>query len=442
MSDNLTTISSLSENSEESQPNSSNRVEGFKEFNNEPKPGFLSKIKTALTSKVFLIIALLVLIAGVGFFVYLQFFTSTDFTVKDPTKISQKQDKYKNTNKSLDSATSTEYPNPINGVYLTKDKYEDVTHRKPVAIMLNNHVDARPQAGISQADIIYEIVAEGGISRIMPVFHSQIPDRAGSVRSARIYFMQIAAEYWPIFSHWGIAHRPAYELGLSDEEFASLLAQGAAETDPRADARSYLDEIALPVANTDTAPNMFYREEGIDAAIEHTGYAKFKDVYEEFKKYYPEPSWSEFQEFDTWNFKDEKTEPTTPVSKISYNFWDFYGFDTVWDYDAETNTYKRTQGGVVTIDRNNEEEVRPVTVVVQYAKETKLNDVKGHLLYDVIGSGNATIYQDGGKINAKWSKGGARDRTKFTDLSGNPIEFNRGLIWVVVLPDYDTVTEE
>lgn len=442
MSDNLTTISSLSEDPVGSQPTDGNRVEGFKEFNNEPKPGFFSKIKKALTSKVFLIIALLVLLAGVGYFVYLQFFTSTDFTVKDPTKISQKQDMYKNSNKSLDAATSTEYPNPINGVYLTKEKYDDVTQRKPIAIMLNNHVDARPQAGISQADIIYEIVAEGGISRIMPVFHSQIPDRVGSVRSARIYFMQIVAEYWPIFSHWGIAHRPAYELGLSKEEFDSLLAQGAAETDPRADARSYLDEIALPVANTDTAPNMFYREEGIDAAIEHTGYAKFKDVYDEFKKYYPEPSWSEFQEFDTWAFKDEKVEPASPVNKISYNFWDFYGFDTVWEYDSQTNSYKRTQGGEVTVDRNNEEEVKPVTVVIQFAKETKLNDVKGHLIYDVIGSGSASIYQDGGKINAKWSKGAARERTKFTDLSGNPIEFNRGLIWVVVLPDYGVVSEE
>jgi len=443
MSNNLATISSLSDNSNDSiGPNQNNRVEGFKEFNNEEKPSLFTRVKNILRSRIFLIVAILILLLGIGLFIYLQFFTDQSFTIKDPIKISKKQDTYKNTNKALDNPTSTEYPNPINGVYLTKEKYEDVTSRKPVAIMLNNHVDSRPQAGISQADVIYEIVAEGGISRLMPVFHSQIPDRAGSVRSARIYFMQIAAEYWPIFSHWGIAHRPAYELGLSQEDFDNLLAQGAAETDPRADARSYLDKISLPVANTDTTPNMFYREKGIDAAIEHTGYAKFKDVYDEFKKFYPEPSWSEYQAFDTWSFKDEKVEPTSPVSKISYNFWDFYGFDTVWDYDSETNTYKRTQGGVVTIDRNNDEEVRPVTLVIQYAKETKLNDTKGHLLYDVIGNGNATIYQDGGKINATWSKAGARERTKFKDISGNPIEFNRGLIWITVLPDYDTVIEE
>jgi hypothetical protein len=443
MSENLTTISSLSgvdtDNYEQKKPQE--QVIDFKEPRN--KSNFFIKLKTFLKSRIFLVLALLVFFLGVGVFIYFYFFNNVGLDIKDPTKLNlQSKSSYVVKSQNKNVVGTKDYPNPINGVYLNQDTYEEVTQRKPVAVMLNNHPDARPQAGLSAADIVYEVVAEGGISRIMPVFHSNIPDRVGSVRSARIYFMQIAAEYWPIFSHWGVAHRPAYELGLSDTEFADLLSKGAAETDPKADARSYLDEISLPVANTDTTPNLFYREEGLNVATEHTGFAKFKDVYAEFTKFYPEPSWSEFQKFDTWNFKDEKLDSTALVTKFTYNFWDFPGFETSWNYNEANNTYTRVQGGVVTTDRNTETPVNVTNVIIQKTKETKLNDVKGHLLYDVIGTGSATIYMDGVAVNALWSKPSARERTVYRDTSGSPIEFNRGLTWVVVLPDYSVVTEE
>lgn len=445
MSKNLTPINTLNQSFDKT-PNS----DILSNFNSQDsnlqntEPSKFSRF-AFFKSKKFLISTFVsfLLIFGMGlvwyFFLDGGSITKNSLTIKNPTvKVADSTDDSKSA-----GVNGKDYVNPINGVYLSKDNYELVTSRKPVSIMLNNHLDARPQAGISQADIIYEISAEGGISRLMPIFHSQIPDRVGSVRSARIYFMQIAAEYNPIFSHWGVAYRPDYEKNLSDADFAKLLASGQAETDPRADARSYGDEIALPVANTDTTPDLFYRE-NLPVAIEHTGFAKFSNIYKEFVKFYPEKSWSDYQEFEMWDFKDDSSfkTPGSKVSKVDFNFWDFPGFETTWEYLPASNSYKRTQGGVVTVDRNNNKPVEVVNLIIQKAVQTKLNDKKGHLLYDVIGSGDATVYMDGVKILAKWEKNSARERTKFTDTGGNAIEFNRGLTWVVILPIESAVTEQ
>jgi hypothetical protein len=449
MSENLTSINSLAQdqNVDNNSQQKITELSGNDPISNGPptKPSLISRAAGFFKSKTFLIIALVILLLGIGVFVYFTFFSKNSVVVKDPTNISdasgEESSDYKKRSVGGDIGV-TDFTSPINGKYVTEETYNDLTSRKPIAVMMNNSEVARPQAGIAEADIIYEAVAEGGITRLMGVFHSTIPDRVGAVRSARIYYLQLAAEYWPIFHHWGIAHRPAYELGLSAAEFEDLLSKGAAETDPRADARSYIDEIALPVANTDTTPNMFYREPGNYPEWER-GFSKFETIYDEFKKYYPEPSWSEYQEFEGWSFKDEIETPTNSVVKISYDFWeDKTGFDTVWEYDEETNTYKRTQAGVVTIDKNTEEPVQVKNIVIQKVPETRLNDTKAHLLYDVIGKGDAVIYTDGGKTVANWSKSSARGRTEFTDVLGNPIEFNRGLTWVVILPDYSTVTEE
>ena len=395
-----------------------------------------------LKSKLFLvalIFSIMLIVSIILFWFYLINPTKNpgdSFSIKKPTVVESKKN-------VTPEVTSKDFVNPINGKYLSQKDFELVTSRKPVSVTLNNHIDARPQAGLSDADIIYEINAEGGISRIMPIFHSKIPEKVGSVRSARIYFIQVAAEYFPIFSHWGIAHRPDYEKKLPQAEFDKLLAMGEAETDPRSDARSYIDEIAIPVANTDTTPDLFYRE-NLSVAIEHTGFAKLSNVYTEFKKYYPQDSWSAYQPFKSWEFKEDDSfrVPGKKVNTIYYNFWDLDNFDTLWTYKSETNSYERIQGKKVTIDRNTGDPVLVSTLIIQKAKETKLNDKKAHLLYDVIGSGEAYVYMDGVKINATWEKESARSRTLFKDDKGNPIVFNRGLMWVTILPDYSPVTEE
>ena len=80
---------------------------------------------------------------------------------------------------------------------------EDQAKKKIFAVMLDNHDDARPQAQISKADIIYEYRVEGEFTRYMALFQSNFPENVGPVRSARPYFVQTAKEYNAIYAHWG-----------------------------------------------------------------------------------------------------------------------------------------------------------------------------------------------------------------------------------------------
>ena len=172
-----------------------------------PSEGSMGGNKKKILFILLTILAFVFLAAG--FYIYSTGYfngkNGSNILIKNPTSTDTQTPDNGNNN------SSSEHINPINGMYLTDEVYNTIKDRKPVSAMLNNHPDARPQAGLNDADIIYEIVAEGGISRIMPVFYSKIPTRVGSMRSARIYFMQVAAEYNPIFMHWGVAYRPDYE---------------------------------------------------------------------------------------------------------------------------------------------------------------------------------------------------------------------------------------
>ena len=89
--------------------------------------------------------------------------------------------------------------NPYTGLYSDSE----LTDRRPIVVMLDNQYLARPQAGLDEADVIYEILAEGLITRYMAVFYGDLPDHIGPVRSSRPYFVEKAYEFDPYYVHVG-----------------------------------------------------------------------------------------------------------------------------------------------------------------------------------------------------------------------------------------------
>src|SRR2546426_7828324 len=112
------------------------------------------------------------------------------------------------------SASPTQPPpppkvaSPINGVMLDRAAFDALQQRAPLAVMVENHPDARPQSGLNQADLVYEAIAEGGITRYMAVYWSNEAARIQYVRSARIYYIQWAAELGAVYTHWGQVEDP------------------------------------------------------------------------------------------------------------------------------------------------------------------------------------------------------------------------------------------
>jgi len=333
---------------------------------------------------------------------------------------------------------------PINGEKFTKQEKAIWEARRPIVAMIENHVDSRPPSGLSHSDVIYEIVAEGGITRFLTVFYCGVAAddyTIGPVRSARVYYINYATEYGtnPLFVHWGGANN------ICDNCPGGV--KPAGDINPKVDAYKFLEKIGwingqwgndMNGATNTGYPALLTDDRRMDLAVEHQKIGKTDEIYAEATK-----RGFEFKDkngvawdkgYIPWKFSDDKPESPT-ASDITLNFWtSMPGYDVEWKYEATNNRYLRFNGSKEHKDMENGEQLSAKNVVVVFAKEEGPVDKELHLFYTTIGTGKALVFQNGQVIEATWTKTSATNRTKFTDKSGKEITFVRGKIWIEVLP--------
>ncbi|MBI2039952.1 DUF3048 domain-containing protein [Candidatus Microgenomates bacterium] len=311
---------------------------------------------------------------------------------------------------------------PLDGELHTKKAKEFWEKRRPLAVMIENHTEARPQSGLTAADIIYEAVAEGGITRFMALFYCNLSDvQVGPVRSARTYYLDWLSEYDALYAHVGGANTP----GPADA-LGQIIRYGIKDLNQFS--------IGFPVFWRD------YQRLGHPVATEHTMYSTTAKLWEVGAKrgWVATDSanirWD--KNFAPWKFKEDKGGGTT--SKITVNFWESQpNYQVEWNYDAATNSYKR-KNGEDHIDLNNKQQLTAKNIVVQFMRESNANDGypgNVHLLYKTTGQGRVLIFQDGNVIEGRWIKNSRTARTKYVDEDGKEIEFNRGQIWIQTVPE-------
>lgn len=325
---------------------------------------------------------------------------------------------------------------PINGAKFTNVEKEIWEGRRPIVAMIENHADSRPQSGLSNADVVYEAVAEGGITRFMGVFYcgAAAEDvQIAPVRSSRIYFIEYASEYGdkPIYMHVGGANNYS----------------GSGDTAKEVRALETLEAIGwrVPKGNDfdttyDSGFPIFWRNyERLDheVATEHTMMASLDAAYNEAEKRgfaakdAKGKAWD--ATFKSWNFIDGKSSGTT--SEISFEFWSGKpDYDVTWKYDSNNNEYLRFNGGKEHKDLNTEKQLSAKNVVVLMAKEKGPVDRNLHMFYTTTGTGKAYIFQNGEAIEGTWEKDSRTSRTLFFDAKGKEISFVRGPIWIEIVP--------
>lgn len=316
----------------------------------------------------------------------------------------------------------------LNGSLHTKKAKENWEKRRPLAIMIENHEEARPQSGLTSADVIYEAVAEGGITRFMALYYCNLSDvQVGPVRSARTYYLNWLSEYDALYAHVGGANTPgpADALGQIIKYDIKDLNQFS---------------IGFPVFWRD------YQRLDHPVATEHTMYSTTQKLWGVGEK----RGWSATdsagirwdKNFTPWKFK--KDAGGGSVSKITANFWESQSnYQVEWNYDATCNCYKRKHGSKDHTDLNNKKQLEAKNIVVQFQRESNANDGypgNVHLLYMTLGTGKAFIFMDGNAIEGKWTKATRGSRTKFTDSKGKEIEFNGGQIWIQTVPEGSKVS--
>lgn len=314
---------------------------------------------------------------------------------------------------------------PLNGAMRTKTARENWVTRRPLAVMIENHTESRPQSGLSSADIVYEAVAEGGITRFMGVFYCNLSDvQVGPVRSARTYFLDWLGEYDALYAHVGGANTP----GPADA-LGQIIKYGAKDLNQFS--------IGFPTFWRD------YQRLGRSVATEHTMYSTTQKLWEIGAKRgwvaadATGKSWD--KNFIKWKFKEDAPSGSPVVGSVNVEFWQGYSaYAVTWDYDSTCNCYKRKNGGEAHLDLNNNQQLSVKNIVVQFEREAHANDGyegNAHLLYGTTGTGKALIFQDGKSIEGKWTKASRTARSKYTDNKGNEISFSRGSIWIQTVPE-------
>lgn len=330
---------------------------------------------------------------------------------------------------------------PLSGKLYTSQEQVAWAQRRPLAVMIENSVDARPQSGLNSADIVFEAVAEGGVTRFMAMYYcdAQAFDvTVAPVRSARTYFLDWASGFnVPLYAHVGGANLPgpADALGQIQEYGWNL------END--------LSQFSIGYPTFVRNAN---RLEGKQVATEHTMESSTERLWDValergWTNLSPErkygrttvggDEWSEG--YTPWTFGDSSQRGD--VRNISYNFWSGYtDYSVSWDYDAENNVYLRKLAGQPHIDLNTNKNIAASNVVVLFTQEKGPIDELKHLLYTTTGKGKALVFNNGEVTQANWEKADREDELAFFDTKGKAIEFARGKVWISVLDTANEVT--
>jgi len=289
---------------------------------------------------------------------------------------------------------------------------EEIGNRRPVAIMLNNLKAAQPMCGVSRADVVYEYVVEGSITRLMGLFENYDDlEKIGSVRSCREYFVYTALEFDAIYLHFGQA---SYAVPLLAKDYVDNL-NGLGEAG---------DLVYYRTTDRKAPHNVYTSKAGIDAGIEELGYrTEHYDGYTgKFK----------FCDLD----KEVTNEGGVPATHIEPK----YRINKPWfDYNEKTGKYDRYQYDGPQIDEMTGEQLSYDNVILQYNVWSQL-DEKDYLAFDCHSGGVFQYCTKGKCIVGKWVRDINPDNydlsaIRYYDMDGNEIEINNGKTFICIIQD-------
>jgi hypothetical protein len=295
-----------------------------------------------------------------------------------------------------------------------------VLNSRPIAVMIENTPDARPQSGLINADIVFEVVDEGGITRFVSVFSSYDADLVGPVRSSRPYYAELARGLDPVYVFWGTApqfYKIIEKLGLN-------------YFSPLGDQTGYSNIVGNLAVN------------GIDSKRDpsrvspHNAYTFTPRIKELAVKlgYSLEGGQSPLL------FKlDSSVLERGDISKITV---DFSGpqYLTEFIYDGKSNTYARSVAGTPSIDRESGKQITLNNIIVMVTDIVNSGDKAGHMLVRTTQEGKAYYFFDGKVLEGTWSRYSALKPFKFKDEDGNTVLFNRGKTWVAMVSGVDRLS--
>lgn len=285
---------------------------------------------------------------------------------------------------------------------------QKIAEQRPIAVVVENHTNSRPQSGLTSADIVYETLAEGGITRLLAFYQTTNPEEIGPIRSARPYFNFLANQWDAVYAHVG----------------GSTIA---------------LSEISSGIHKKLTDINQFffgdYFFRSKDRVAPHNAYTTLDLLHELMNK----------KDWNNWNTKHAlgqfETIPTgelqTAVTKITAKFYD-PAYGVVFTFDPATGLYNRSNGNKPAMDKNNDMQIAPRNVLVQYVEdyivplENEINGIGLKLEQD----GKAILFTGGQAREGTWryKNGFTEYITTGQDGQTTTMKFQPGQTWIILMP--------
>ncbi|MEW6610142.1 MAG: DUF3048 domain-containing protein [Patescibacteria group bacterium] len=278
---------------------------------------------------------------------------------------------------------------------------------RPFAVVIDNAPEARPQYGLSKADLVYETLTEGGVTRLLALYSSQQPLQIGPIRSARPYLIRQAQDWDAAFIHSG-----GSKLAL---DILKNGMQGIINLDEFSNGNAF-------VRTSQTPPhNLFTSSLALETLVRQ------KEVSLEFTTL---PSWA----FSA----DVPDGPTTTSLTIPYNLPSMV---VAYRYNETTNAFDRSMGGMPHRDAATNVQLSPANVILEFRDLVDIPDPKilGLIDFSYAGAGDALIFTKGRRINARWTRS-SNGPTVYATVTGRTVLLTPGQTFIEVIPT--TLREE
>lgn len=333
-----------------------------------------------------------------------------------------------------------EFPDPIYSTLTGLEIDNESLNSSPTyCVQIPNGTDGgRPQAGLTQAAVVFEAIAESGITRFAAVFQNPTTSAIGPIRSLRPYYLD-----WDTPFDCTIVH-----AGGSTEAIAALRQGGQRDLNENYTYMWREQGTGRSWNNLFTSPAylaQFNKDRGYDTSTVRA-----------FPHLTPDETTEAVDSATTCTTDEDGSEVciTEFVENVIINFGAIPTYNTTYTYNPETNTYYRAYANgeshlvydcPANLDQPNTKsdcgepiQVNPSVVVAMVVQEGKMSD-QYHEDISTTGSGNAIVFQNGQAIEATWTKLTQQDQIIFRDTNGEQIRFTPGQLWIAAVPQYGSV---
>lgn len=368
-----------------------------KESGKEPKKRWWHKLSDwfmhlSKKQKIILVAALILILFGIGAGAYK--------LLQNDAPIAKK-----NSSKQEKPAEPTTVASTLTG----RQVEPEINQRHVTGVMIENSTDARPQAGLQEAGVVFEAIAEAGITRFLALYQDTDPENIGPVRSARPYYLDWLMGFDASYAH----------VGGSPTALENIRSLGIKDLD-----QSFNPNYYQRVSDRFAPHNVFTSIDQLRKLEQSKGYTSSEFIGFDRKK-------------ESKPKQNTETPPANSAKNIAINISSNL-YNSSYVYQVESNSYLRSMAGAPHNDANGQQ-INPkvvVALVIPYSK----NGI--YSVYGTLDGGQAFIFQDGVVTTANWQKASKEGQIAFTDDAGKKIALNPGQTWITAISNSGQVTHQ